>query len=299
MTPAALATRLRALPAAEVIEAYARESQEGLIDVPQLFRDGVVLPAGEPLEALARGDYNRIPTILGTNKDENKLFLALNPEFTWRLFGVVPIVRDSVRYEATARHLTRHWRARGVDEPATAMRPVQGPSVYAYRFDWDEEPSVFTVDVSKLVGAAHGFEIPFVFGHWDLGSQTKLLFSAANEPGRNELAQKMMAYWASFARSGDPNGPTTAGLPRWEPFVVPEGRFLVLDTTAGGGVRMETGNETAAAAVAGVADDPTLATPEAKCGVYRQFVRWAHQPTAADYPNMVGGACAQYPLPAS
>ena len=44
----------------------------------------------------------------------------------------------------------------------------------------------------RLLGAAHGFEIPFVFGHWDLGSQGKLLFSAANEPGRAALSQQMM-----------------------------------------------------------------------------------------------------------
>jgi para-nitrobenzyl esterase len=299
LAPADVATRLRALPAADLIRAYRRESQEGLIDVPQLFRDGFVLPASEPLEAVRAGRYNRIPTILGTNKDENKLFLAFNPEFTWRLFGLLPIVRDPVRYDATAQHLTQHWRARGVDEPATAMRPVQGPSVFAYRFDWDEEPKAFTIDVAQLVGAAHGFEIPFVFGHWDLGSQTKLLFSKGNEPGRLELARTMMAYWAAFARGGDPNGPRTAGLPRWEPFAVPEGRFLVFDTSAGGGVRMESGNVTSEAALAGVEQDATLATPEAKCDVYRQFVRWARQPSAADYPKMVAGACARFPLPAT
>ena len=45
--------------------------------------------------------------------------------------------------------------------------------------------------------------------------------------------------------------------------------------------------------------DPALATDEAKCDVYRQFVRWAHEPSRDAYPSLVGGACARYPLPAS
>jgi para-nitrobenzyl esterase len=294
---AEIAARLRALPAGDLVTAYRLESQESLIDVPQVFRDGFVLPQGDPLEAIASGHYNQVPTVFGTNKDENKLFMALNPEFTWRLLGLVPMVRDPVRYEATARHLSRHWKARAADAPATRMRAVQGPSVWVYRFDWDEEPNVFTVAVSKLLGAAHGLEIPFVFGHWDLGSQTKLLFSAADEPGRLALSRRMMRYWGSLARSGDPNGAGAGALPRWEPFDAAGGRFIVFDTDAGGAVRMESGFVTTAQVLAEVEHDPTLTTPRATCDVYRHFVRWAHEPTRAEYPRMAGGACAQFPLP--
>lgn len=294
IAPAELATRLRAVPPADVLRAYRTESQEGLIDVPQLFRDGVVIPVGHPLEVIRSGKYNAVPTILGTNKDENKLFMALNPEFTWKLLGLVPIVRDPGLYEATARHLTDHWRARGVDEPAMALRIAQNPGVYAYRWDWDEEPSALGVDVGRLLGAAHGLEIPFVFGHWELGSQTGLLFSKSNEPGRLELSARMMAHWAAFARTGNPNGPGT-GSAQWETYAA-DGRSLVLDTAAGGGIRMEKGRRTTAQALADVMTDPRLTSDEARCNVYRNFVRWAHDPTAAEYPKMAGGACARYPL---
>jgi hypothetical protein len=33
-----------------------------------------------------------------------------------------------------------------------------------YRFDWDESPSNFLVDLANLVGAGHGLEVSFVFG---------------------------------------------------------------------------------------------------------------------------------------
>ena len=36
-----------------------------------------------------------------------------------------------------------------------------------YRFDWDEEPTVMFYDLSIALGAAHGLEIAFVFGHDD------------------------------------------------------------------------------------------------------------------------------------
>lgn len=289
-----VAAKLRALPAGDVFRAYRTDSQEGLIDVPQIFRDGAVLPTGHPLEAIRAGKYNAVPTMLGTNKDENKLFLALNPEFTWRLFGLVPIVRDGALYDATARHLTRHWRARGVDEPAMALRAAQNPAVFAYRWDWDEEPTTLGVDIGRLLGAAHGLEIPFVFGHWDLGSQTNLLFSKSNEAGRRELSERMMAFWTMFARSGDPNGPAT-GKAKWEPYEA-DGRAMVLDTTAGGGIRMEKGRLTTAQALADVATDPALSTDEARCAVYRNFVRWAHDPSPSEYSKMAGGACARFPL---
>ena len=54
-----------------------------------------------------------------------------------------------------------------------------------------------------MLGAAHGFEIPFVFGHFDLGKGGRRL--DRREPaGREELSAKMMAYWAQFARTGKP-----------------------------------------------------------------------------------------------
>ena len=298
MPPAQIAAWLRGLAPAELLAAYQREEQEGLIDVPQLFRDGTVLPADDPVQMLRVGIYNRVPTIFGTNRDENKLFQALDPAFTWRLLGLVPVVRDRRTYEATARHVSRQWKARGADEPAAFAQKYAESPTFVYRFDWDEEPTALhLVDVGKLIGAAHGIEIPFVFGHWDLGSQTTLLFGAANEPGRLALSRQMMAYWAEFARRGDPRNGGVAGAPRWEPFAS-DGRFVVLDTPADGGVRMESGALTTGQVLTEVASDPDLPTAEAQCDVYRRLMRWG-TPTREQYPRLSNGACAQFPLPAA
>jgi len=238
-----------------------------------------------------------VPVLVGTNRDENKLFMFASPQWVKRWFWVIPRLREPERYDAVGEHMARMWKATGADEIADAMVRSGASDVFVYRFDWDEEPTIVGAELGRMLGAAHGFEIPFVFGHWDLGSQTKLLFSAANAPGRLTLSKQMMRYWAAFARNGNPNGTEPGAPPPWQPFETPEGRFLVLDTEAGGGVRMERGHIMAEQALAEVEADPVLATPKAKCDVYRHFVRWARQPTRAEYPRMAGGACGEFPLP--
>jgi carboxylesterase type B len=55
-------------------------------------------------------------------------------------------------------------------------------------------------------GAAHASEIPYVFDN--LRGRN----GAAVAPKDQEVAKMMNAYWANFAKTGDPNGP---GLPKW------------------------------------------------------------------------------------
>ncbi|MGH7898468.1 MAG: carboxylesterase family protein, partial [Candidatus Binatia bacterium] len=209
------------------------------------------------------------------------------------LFGVLPIIRDPTRYDATARHLSALWKATGADEPAAIARAARGPIVWVYRFDWDEEPRLFLVDVQRLLGAAHAFEIPFVFGHWHLGKQTSLFFRDESLPGREELSRKMISYWTEFARSGDPGRGRDRSLPRWEPFEPDPGRFLVFDTEAGGGVRMESGRATIDGVFAAVDRDPDLATQQEKCDAYRRLVEWGRGASRERYASL----CADHPLP--
>jgi len=303
MSAAEVARYLRAKDVWQLFAVYEKEETESLMDVPQVFRDGVVLPEGEPLEELARpGGAAGVPVVFGTNRDENRLFLFADPRRVHRLLGLVPRLVDEANYLATAQHMSDMWQATGVDEPAALLGRTRH-DVYAYRFDWDEEPRVLFADLSTMLGAAHGFEIPFVFGHWDLGRAASVLFSDRNAPGREELSRKMMSYWAEFAYSGAP-GRGRAGrageLPLWKPWNPRPGtkKRLVLDTDADGGVRMASGTLSRADVVRAVDADPRLADQRARCGVYHALASWSRGMTPEEYPTAGSQGCASYPFDA-
>jgi len=296
-SPAELGAWLRGHEPRALLAAYVRGGDESLIDVPNVFADGFVLPAGEPLEIFASGEgYNRVPLLIGTNRDENKTFLFASPRLVRRWFGIVPRLRDPERYAATADALSRLWKAEGADEPASAIAATPGPGVFVYRWDWDEEPTVLGADLSLMLGAGHGLEIPFVFDHHELGGSGNVIFSEENEPARMRLTQQMMSYWTEFARSGDPGRGRAQELPQWGAWSLQEPRFMLLDTEADGGLRMQAGRLEVADVVTGVEQDPRLRGPAERCALLRELVRRSSRLVPEDYPRLAHGACADEPF---
>jgi para-nitrobenzyl esterase len=264
----------------------------GMIRMPTVVADGVVLPREDPLESLARADgHNVVPVIIGTNRDENKLFMFNDPTWVRRWLWIVPRLRDPAHYEVTAEYLSKLWQATGADEPATRLREVQ-PDVFVYRFDWHEEPTVLGADLAVMLGAAHGFEIPFVFGHFDLGREADVLFDRTNAPGRASLSAEMMSYWAAFAYDGRPGRGRHGDLPEWGRWEGGTPHFLVLDTPAGGGLRPSGETVTRSALLASLAADPRAATPAERCAIMRDMVLWTGSVTRAEYAER----CPEVPL---
>ncbi|HEY8515846.1 MAG TPA: carboxylesterase family protein [Candidatus Binatia bacterium] len=289
-----VASYLRGKSAYDILTAYEPQGDSGMINLPRLFADGAVLPT-EPLASLARpGAHADVPLMAGTNRDENKLFMFASPEWiTYRLW-ILPRFVDEKMYLTHAEYLARMWKAAGADEPASALRRAGGAEAYVYRFDWDEEPTVLGADLSKMLGAAHAFEIPFVFGHFDLGRAGNMIFTDDNLAGREQLADAMMAYWAEFARTGNP-GTGGGQHPQWLPWRGKQ--TMVFDTPADGGVRMEEIVETREKILADVEQDPRLPSRKERCALYRTLVQSWHF-TAEDYWKVAGGSCASFPLDA-
>src|SRR4029077_10843642 len=67
MSPEETAAWRRSKPAYDVMRAFPIGASGEMVDVPRMFRDGVVLPAEDPLAALGRGaGPAHVPVISGT-----------------------------------------------------------------------------------------------------------------------------------------------------------------------------------------------------------------------------------------
>ena len=105
MTAPELADFLRGRSAAEILSAYEGSGMGGMYQLPKLFRDGRVLPRETGLEAVALGHYNRVPVMLGTNRDENKLFMLFGSDHVTKAMGLPLWLNDADRYYAGHRIL--------------------------------------------------------------------------------------------------------------------------------------------------------------------------------------------------
>ncbi|HBS03388.1 MAG TPA: hypothetical protein DEA96_00380 [Leptospiraceae bacterium] len=286
-----IASFLRSLKATRIIDSYRQnlngENPEGSgYSFPTLIQDGVVLPRGD-WKAMVRagGPAASVPVMAGGNRDEQKLYLALDDRFTSRSFFNLSInIFEPDLYDATARHSSAAWRVIGVHEPLRAIQSMNR-NVYAYRFEWDEEPTVPGNDLGQFLGAAHAFEIPFVFGHFRLGPADRYMFSDENLEGRLQVSNAMMSYWANFAHSKKPGQGLLKKHPAWQAYGN-DGRMMVFDTESDGGVRMETQPLDARKVLENIASDPVLAKDDWRCRVYQYMEEKDRFVTVADLKRL-------------
>ncbi|MGC4113876.1 MAG: carboxylesterase family protein [Myxococcales bacterium] len=274
----------------------------GMYPSPRLLRDGYVLPLEEIETVLADpGRGNRVPVLLGTNRDEFKLFAAFNPKLVRLWFGVLPRVRDQVRFDRFARYLSEVWKAVGADRPAAAMAGSQWPGVYVYRFDWDELPNSWPLNLRTLLGATHSLEVPYAFHDVNGEMDYFRVATEDNVEARQELSETMSGYWANFARTGAPGKGTSGKLPEWHAWnPKPRGvKTMLLNTRQNGGLRMTTEEVTLAAIKQRLLVDSTVREdPEEICAIYalsfKQFGKPAGLWDADEYAKLGDQGCAKY-----
>jgi para-nitrobenzyl esterase len=245
LSSAEQAALLRQLDPWDLYSTYERAASEW-DRIPTVFQDGHVLRSGAIIDLLADpSQHHDVPVMLGTNRDEPKIFMAFDPRHVRTALGLPFSLKDPARYDQEARYRSLLWKADGVDSLADVLARHGAPA-WGYRWDWDEQGRAFgLVDISRIVGAAHGLEIPFVLGQFDVGPQSGLLFHARNESARLRLSERMMGYWAEFARRGDPGRGGQANGTAWLPWPSdaatrdrPLDRLLIFDTPSDGGIRM-------------------------------------------------------------
>lgn len=203
------AKALRAVPASALNGPYGSLSSP---DHPSLIVDGVLLPTS-PAKAFETGRIARVPYLVGGNSWEASLFPSAktNPDQTIAAAGFS-------RAEALSLF------AGGVGSPAEALEtdvtitePARfaarrmaalGEPAFLYHFAY-----VPASDRAETPGAAHGAEIPFVFGAMPRAPFTwRGRTHLAATPQDLAISDAMQAYWTAFARTGDPGA---AGGPAW------------------------------------------------------------------------------------
>jgi para-nitrobenzyl esterase len=219
---------LRNLPVTDLVT-------PAFVEIPGVV-DGKVLT--EPIgTALAAGRFARVPVLNGTNHEEEALFVALG--LTVSQGTDVPIaqqpVTDPANYQANIAQALGVPAARAAaiaaeyppgTDPAAAFTTLVGDAsfacpalqidqltaprvpTYAYEFNDDNAPQLFTPPTFLPPVATHTSELPYLF---DLPNAP---FPPQFTAGQQALAASMRAAWANFAATGNP---ATAAVP-WPAF---------------------------------------------------------------------------------
>ncbi len=197
--------------------------------------DGVNLTQ-TPIAALESGSFNRVPFMVGSNRDEVKLFTIVAPGIRMAPKPAVKGVMEEALGDKGEDEFRTYYPMSSYKRPVDAALHGVGDAmlgckcyeaaeavsryepVYFYRFDFDGHR------MPNMVGAAHGVEIMFAFSNLDRPPST--LFVSEDMEDAYHLSDDVRTYWASFARDGDPN---SFGLPQWPKYSSDKKETMVLD----------------------------------------------------------------------
>jgi para-nitrobenzyl esterase len=238
---AAMLACMRSRPTAQVIEALPPDPSflfgQGTAWDP--VADGVVVPT-DPVAALRAGHFHRVPMIVGANRDEGRLFVALafnlvgHPLTTeeWastvaKYFGPTVGPQVQLRYPLADYPDAGAAFGQAVGDATLACPAVQSAGILSkyvpvYEYEYDQTPNPFVLPTPSIaLGAFHSSELPYVFDG-SVESSGPVHFTRAQQ----KLATTVSAAWARFAKTGSPAG---AGL-TWPAMGAPGGSYLSINT---------------------------------------------------------------------
>jgi para-nitrobenzyl esterase len=180
--------------------------------------------------AFAAGDFNRVPIINGTNRDEWRLFVALselegNPVTAANYESMISSTLGVP--SAAAGVIAAEYPLSAFPSPSVALGAVGTDAIFAcpaltidrsvsrfvptfaYEFNDENAPEEFLPPVSFPYGAAHASEIQYLM---DLPAAA---FPGTLTAAQQQLATTMKGYWTNFAKRGFPS---SFGSPFWPPF---------------------------------------------------------------------------------
>jgi len=231
--PESAAQCLRALPANKLRQPvwYYRIGRDELSGP---VTGTTVLPV-DPITGVSQGRAARVPVLIGSNRDEFTLFVALQylrgqvytadqyPELLENTFGpnadAVEVHYPLNSYGsvplAYSAAVTDGVFACEADRMAGALSGKE--PVYAYEFNDRDAPAPDAMrQLPFPIAASHSLELRYLF---DIGNAPPL------NPAQRALADQMIDYWTAFVTSGSPQAP---GQPDWPTFDGATGKVLSL-----------------------------------------------------------------------
>jgi len=282
---------IRGIPTLDLLKVYQKKPSDVMYLIPAAIRDGFTIPDEEPeVLIMKEGKFNSTPGIFGTNRDELGWAFLFNKTVTPRNALGIPTLNNFETHDATIKYTADIWKYIGADRPADWLYKTNQKDVFVYRFDWDEEPTYLGRDLGKYIGAAHAYDIPFVFGQFRGTPLPKYFLTKENAPGRQALSSTMIKYWAEFAHTGSPGIGVKGDLPewqRWTPNISEE--TMLLDTPSDGGTRMASARVNVKK-IKETFDADTTLNDFGKCAV-ANFLVAADEWTQMDLKAYKDGAC--------
>jgi len=189
----------------------------------------------QPPELYRRGQFTRVPLIIGVNKDEGWPFVDRSFPTGLSASDYASVVTHEFGFDALA--ILERYPAAQYPTPKDALARLTGDAEYvcdARRVALSVEKTgtpvylySFEHSVDTLSGARsiHGLESNFLFGN-NFGPPSNHVLNAADQA----LFSAMSEYWARFAAAGNPNA---GSVEQWPRFIQTSARYLVLDTSSG------------------------------------------------------------------
>ena len=236
-TPAQVGSYLRGKDARVILQTVLQKGLTSSGPIP----DGVVVPV-DPITEIAAGRYQKVPVLSGYTAEEGKLFAPFlvllggkpgmkigdaerfammqrfNPDAPATLTAAdildasyLPVTTPGTGYNARTQMLGDVFIGASRDNLLNALRSQQG-NVWNYQFKWAQQPAPW----NDVYGAAHAFDLPFVFGNFGPSVFARATNSKANQPGRLVLSRAMMESVRAFVHTGDPNNATLGQT--WQPW---------------------------------------------------------------------------------
>jgi para-nitrobenzyl esterase len=199
-TDAAAAAALRALPLSKL--PYAG----GFTERAQPILDGKLITSGIT-QGFAAGRQAKVPLIVGGNSNEASLFRPQPAQLDALPAAVQPALKAAYDPQGTGdklRMVNELVTDNFITEPDRNLARIEakaGVPTWLYFFSFVPEKAR-----AASQGAGHVTEVRFVFG----GDKQKFL------PEEAPLSKAMNAYWAAFAKSGNPDSAGGVAWPRFD-----------------------------------------------------------------------------------